>query len=1307
MFKKITLFNRIKKTSKRMRFFNTIVLCLISYIIQAQSGWDKIKENDHIEARKIFMAQLNKDSMHVEALQGMLFLSDIEEDERSYASYANRLVKKNWDNHIFALLHDFCNEKDENIISNTSLTISNKLDYIMGKAQSLHYLRKFDDARNIYANNISKLNWSFIGPFKNINGYGYEVAYKPETEKYNPAAEYKNHRQQSLTWFAPKYVNDKGTLNFTQHLNNDNFGSVYYANTFIELKEDKKLQLRISRKYPIKIWIDDELVFENKEKINFQWDFEKLNLQINAGVHRILIKYCIGSYYSGKQSNNDYYYEDVYEDNYNYDWFSSLYQTLGSFDLGIYSKSYISDLTLRITDTDGKLIKDIESYNLPKQYNRNGITKKEIIEKETINHFKMMIDENNQNYFAYYLLYKAASVAGLTEQIEEIFYRKLLIEPNVVFFKYLIAEIYKKNGKNEKAHRVLSNINHDKTPVFAMLFKELKDLDKEHQEEQYLSKLNQLLEITPSNLSAIRSKLNFLDKKGKKAEKKKYAEDVIKKYPEYKNQLDKYLKDDNKPTDYKIGNKEDINTKKEEAQAAKNIKKYFYRSDYTTLINKYKGENKPDKVLQLYNELIKIEPWNYNTRMDKAKYLFNVDKNAEAIKELEELTNIKPNTAKIYELKGDIYNDMKDEKTALEYYKKAKILSAGNSSDYSLFGTSESSALDEKIEKLIGQKQLRNKFNTKSFDEMFSDNSWKEIYKDEESVIVGYTSDIIMENDGNISLFTRMLIHILTDAGAASWTEYNFNMLGNLSLVKVIKKNGAEITPDKRGSFVVFKNLEKGDYIKIEGKTKWNSTTEMGNNMNLFNVLSFHAPVYYCKLEIAVPEGQTFYYSVHKIHDNLQKRTADGFDFYKWEYNQVEKVVEEDAIIDVYDLYPIIQTSTLNGWYDVVEWYMAKTYRKLEPNYELLELRDSIIKPGMSQQEKVIAIYNYITKDINYSFTTLLQSNYIPKNTDLTISSRIGDCKDVATLMISLLQLEGIESYYTLVKTNQYFHAKILPAQKFDHVIAAYVIDGKMNFVDLTTNQYPYYVLNENDVAAWALLIRPGEKEIFQLPADNLNPQKNLVEHRITATLNKNKSLDIEVSSSFSGLEGGYLREKYFNKSKNTFQNELLNIMGNGVFENISLKEYTFDNMHDFTNPLKGNFKFKALNFADNIMDIHFMRIPYMIGITPSPVISGNVRYNSIKLSAITQTEPCKQTVIINFASGTSIAKIPKDIYIDNKYGIYSVKFKKTGNSLYIEKYQQFKDVFIPVEEFEAFKEFYLDLIDKDRMKIAINLTTQ
>jgi len=396
--------------------------------------------------------------------------------------------------------------------------------------------------------------------------------------------------------------------------------------------------------------------------------------------------------------------------------------------------------------------------------------------------------------------------------------------------------------------------------------------------------------------------------------------------------------------------------------------------------------------------------------------------------------------------------------------------------------------------------------------------------------------------------------------------------------------------------------------------------------------------------------------------------------------------------------------NSFNDWAPIVEWYMAKTYRKLEPNYEARNIIDSLIKPEMSDKEKIETIYNYITNDINYSFTQLLQSNYIPKNSDLTICSKIGDCKDVSTVLITLLKMVNINAYYVLVKTNNYFHMKTLPNLYFDHVITAYELDGKMHFTDPTSDFYPYYVTNENDVDAWGLLIKEGEKEIFQLPHDEINAEKNLVTYTIDATLNTDRSLQMKIDGKFTGLAGGWLREMYQKTAKDNFETELLKFMGKGVFENLYMDKFNFDNPDELTPPLIGNFEMSAYSYSDNIDEIQFIRIPYVNAVRPSTIISSKKRYNSLALSEIIDPEPTLQKVNIKLPKGYSLRKLPKDISVENDFVIYKVSFKQDKNGLYVEKYQQFKKTIIPVEDFDKFKQAYLKLLEYDRLKITFNV---
>ena len=268
---------------------------------------------------------------------------------------------------------------------------------------------------------------------------------------------------------------------------------------------------------------------------------------------------------------------------------------------------------------------------------------------------------------------------------------------------------------------------------------------------------------------------------------------------------------------------------------------------------------------------------------------------------------------------------------------------------------------------------------------MMADNSWQEKYKDDESVVLGYTSNIFYEEDGATSYYGKILIQILTDAGATSWTEYNFNFLGDLDVLKVIKKDGAEIIPDFSGGFVVFKNLEPGDMIMVEGSSSWRHFSDLGYRLDMIQTMMFHAPIHYANVQVALPEGMPINYSLHKLNDPLTKSTKDGYDYYQWEYDGIPQVVWEDAVLDEADVYANIMINTSPDWSEVVNWFMAKTYRKTEPNYEIKNILDTLIQAEMSDQEKMIAIYNYITKNITYSFTTLLQTGYIPKSTSFNL----------------------------------------------------------------------------------------------------------------------------------------------------------------------------------------------------------------------------------------------------------------------------------------------------------------------------------
>ena len=1274
------------KFSYLLSFLTVIIFSLISsYSLKAQDGWDNIKKNDNIAAKKVFIETLKKDSTEINALYGMIYLAELEQDDLSFEKYSNTLIN-NYKRPEHYLLFNNLYDGDFNklTLASDSAQIATT-DLAVKKADDLFTNRKFDDSKKAYTNIIGDYNWSVIGPFKNISGYGYVKEYEVEKDKFNADKAYENGYDLSFKWLNRSIRNYNGIVNFSDNLNNDYADAVYFANTYITVPETVKAQLRIARNTPVKIWIDDDLVFQNKDNTNFMWDNEIVTLTLTKGMHRLLVK-CATlpknsdgnnflAYYDGGgyHSSNNYNYSD-------YD-ISSL--------LGSYS-NYDVQFAIRITGMDGSMLKNIQS-SFTGNYSASTFDSK-LHSNDLVGFFKKAIDKNSGNQMMnYFLLMKAYMQAQQTIDGEEYFVKLYRKNPDILFYKYLAAKMYAVNGKSEKAYLILNDIDEDKTPLFALMYENINKLDKDADEKEYSKRLNILDSLFPSNMSVIKDMISYFQKKGMSDEKKVYVKAKINKYPSYNEELTKYLEDDNyKPYDDKP---ETDKERKAKAKIAINdLKTKFDEWDYSTAIAHYKNINKPDKALNLYDELISIQPYVITHRTDKADYLYIQEKYDDAISILNSALSMSPYSTKIMESLGDIYSDKKDKEKALDYYKRVLVT---KSSDY------DRKAIEEKIEKLQEKDNFKDYFVTKSYDDILKDDGWKNAYSDEKSVVLMYTKDVILDKQKTTHIFQKLMVKILTDDGAKVWTESDFSFMGELNFVKVIKKNGAEINPDKQNGYVVFKDLEPGDIIQMEGKYSGSIDNEMKKAFFMLNYLSFNVPVYYAKVEVIVPEDMPYNYDYHKVPDNVVKKKENGYQYYTWEFNKIDKAEDEDAVYDKIDPYAYIWGTSIPGWGEFVEWYKEKTYRKLDPTYEVKEVLDTIIKPGMTQMQKVEAVYNYITLKINYSYVSFLQSNYIPKRAGLTCSAGIGDCKDVATLMITMLRYLGIESYYTLVKTNKYFHKFIMPSMLFDHVIVAYVIDGKMYWADPTSSYYPYYCLNENDANSHALLIKDGNTSIMHLYDFYTDTLSNTQEINITADVKEDKSVSIDADVITKGIEAGYLRLTINPKTLEEQRKFIPEYFGEQVFENLKIESFDFGNLKDVSNPLKSTFKLSQ-NHCDKVTSMLIFRIPLMKTVLSNTLFKKEKRYSAIDLARVVGITPVVQKVHIKIPAGYKLIECPMDVNVESRFGKYSLTFKPVADGIEVTKKQYFSNRVIEIEDFDAFKQFYLKIQDADETKLSI-----
>ncbi len=1287
------------------KFRLTVLLCAVVLLsggwpassVSAQtvhrSGWELVMDNDFKGAATAFEQALSQNPKDVSAMTGLLFVAETRQDYASYKKYTRKLIESGVETEAFFRLFGHLYERRPEEILHLDLPEALKLADRMVLADSLFEQRRFAESEQTKRSVIGNYEWSVIGPFENVSGSGYAETTSIEDSPFYIDSTYVNEAGIKLQWNKRVVRTPTGIVNFHSVLPATSEGT-YYANSFLYFPEDRQVQFRLARSTPMKIWLDDDLVFQQNDNLFYSWDYEAVHLNIKKGWHRVLIKMAplpkdrsdsklrLGFHEqydngAGPSDDNSYGY---YDDPYSY----RGYQRAPTF-------------ALRLTDANGRVFTDVKSSFLgshsPQQY-------KVTSERTTLlPYYHDKIDTSPEQWHWYYLLCKSYMKYGFAEKAEPLFAQYAEAQPNSLFFNYLLAKCYTANNKGEKAEELISSMNEEKTPIFALMATKLDEIDEEKNEEAYLAALDKLLTVSPTHWRTIYAKLDHFSKKGKTEEKRQFIKSFLDKFPdkEYKKRLEPFLKDDSyKPSSYKP--KTDKEREKEAKKAMKNMKRKFKTEDYRTVIEYYKRKEKTDQVLKLYDKLIDAYPYSAWYRKQKADYLFEKDRLDEALAELNELLTIHPYDPNVFETIGDIHFEKEDKPSAKSNYEKARRI--GKIGYY--YGLN---GLNEKIEKIENQESLKEYFESLSFEQALEDSSWATKYTDEESVILLYTVEAALDRDNEMNYNQKLMIKIQNEAGAKYWTEANFGFMGSISFVKVLKTDGRITSPSRNYGYVVFKNLEAGDIIQLEGNSKGDMTREIPNEMYHIAAASFEVPVHRVRIEYIIPSEKKMKTQCYRTNCVYTTRQVKDFTSYTWELDSVAKMEQEEAVKDNLDSYTWFMFSTLTDWSEVVKWYLRKTYRRLEPNYEVLAAVEEVVTDDMTDEEKVTAIYNYLTKEITYSFVSFLNSNYIPKKPGATISDEIGDCKDVASLMIAMLREVGIDAWYVLVRSGNFTEKTPLPTiAAFNHVIVGYQLsDGQMRYLDLTTDYYPHYVLPESDSKAWALLVREGETDIFRLPDQSINVQKSRFDIAIQGKINPDRSLDMAVAYSGSGVLGGTLRESLNRVTTEDDRKKFLTeYFAEGVFDHLLLNQFGFDNLDDITAPLQGNLSLKAYNHVERVSDFFIIQIPLLKGITTRPALFAEKRYNNLDLSALFELTPSFQEIDLEIPADFRLMEMPADMEIDNQFGRYRLTFEKTPKGLRIHRTMIFKSRLVSYEDYDDFKAFYLQLLDADRMKLAI-----
>lgn len=367
--------------------------------------------------------------------------------------------------------------------------------------------------------------------------------------------------------------------------------------------------------------------------------------------------------------------------------------------------------------------------------------------------------------------------------------------------------------------------------------------------------------------------------------------------------------------------------------------------------------------------------------------------------------------------------------------------------------------------------------------------------------------------------------------------------LSNVQEIDSAVSREAPMYTDQREKHIAVKSLAVGD--TLEAHIRWTTTEPLAPGHFWYADSYFRAGICLREtIKFDLPAGLPV-----KLRNSDPQPTVQetgGRQIYTFTHSNL-KHAEETKIPDWEKNpngapLPDVELSSFTSWAEVGAWYNSLQQPKVVVTPDIRAETEELTKGKTSDDEKLRAIYDFVSTRFRYIGVDLGLSRYTPHAAADVLANRYGDCKDKHTLFAALLQAAGVNVYPALISSSFQIDPKFPSPSAFDHVISAVPRGDSFLFLDTTPEVAPYGMLVRN-LRDRQALVMPGSApaRLVTTPADL--PIPNYEHAKIEASIDINGTLDAKMRFEDRGDSEVLLRLAYRGTPENQWQELTRKIM--------------------------------------------------------------------------------------------------------------------------------------------------------------------
>lgn len=677
-----------------------------------------------------------------------------------------------------------------------------------------------------------------------------------------------------------------------------------------------------------------------------------------------------------------------------------------------------------------------------------------------------------------------------------------------------------------------------------------------------------------------------------------------------------------------------------------------------TISNYYKDKKKWDKAELYANKILEISP--YKT---------------EAIEHL-----------------ADIYNEKNDKAKALIWYKKILAMDPRNFS------------ARERIRNLENKPNPFDFFGKIDLEKIYFNKYKKEIdysaYEGFDRLILFAEEQHVVFAQGSQQIHEYLLIKILNQTGIDNFKEMNTT---GLDKAFIIKKDGKVSTPERSYNSTIFTNLEVGDVIglEFEFQSAWqgNFSDDFWSFLNLSNIY----PTLESNIKLLI--DKSYKCSLQYNNEKVDPKISDyeNFKAYEWLNLSNEGIKYEIGMPTGRDYLNSVVLSSITSWDKISKWYWNISNPKIIPTFEVKNLAKQILieSKAKTETEKAKAIYNWIAQNVRYSSVPFRQNGIIPQSPKKVLNEKIGDCKDVSTLYVSLSREMGLDANLVLVRTFDLGKTEfLLPNNEFNHCIAKVKADGKTYNLELTGNDAPFGAISYLLYGAKALDIRNDKVcELFEID-ENPTP-KNCIYRESKIKFEDDKAI-IDQYNIKTGSQATYMRMIYKDLDKKLQQKTMLEFISNSyalaTMDSLSF----YPNLKSLADTVTYFAKIKVYNSIKDIGGVELISLNYTDEFPNNFTIQEQRKFDLLIYNYMDCIDEQIEKIEIQIPQNKKLIKVPQNTDITSNFADYSLKFEYVNNTLKIFRKLSLKRGTISNIDYKQAKSVFDKIIKVDKIEFAI-----